>query len=32
LAVDPELTDPVNVLLRDAAAERFGDDMDPIPA
>jgi len=32
LAADPQLTDPADVLLRDAAAERFGADMDPIPA
>jgi ATP-dependent DNA helicase RecG len=32
LAVDPQLSDPADVLLRDAAAERFGADMDPIPA
>jgi ATP-dependent DNA helicase RecG len=32
LAGDPELTEPEHVLLREAASERFGSDLDPIPA
>ncbi|MFL5895673.1 MAG: ATP-dependent DNA helicase RecG [Thermoleophilaceae bacterium] len=32
LARDPELAEPEHVLLRDAAAQRFGSDLDPIPA
>jgi ATP-dependent DNA helicase RecG len=32
LAADPGLDRPEHVLLRDAALERFGPDLDPIPA
>jgi ATP-dependent DNA helicase RecG len=32
LREDPELEDAANVLLRDAAAERFGREADAIPA
>jgi ATP-dependent DNA helicase RecG len=32
LGDDPELADPEHVLLREAAAQRFGSDLDPIPA
>jgi ATP-dependent DNA helicase RecG len=32
LGRDPELSEPEHVLLREAAAERFGSDLDPIPA
>jgi ATP-dependent DNA helicase RecG len=32
LARDPGLADPEHVLLRDAAAARFGSEADPIPA
>jgi ATP-dependent DNA helicase RecG len=32
LSADPGLDDPAHVLLRDAAAARFGDVLDPIPA
>jgi ATP-dependent DNA helicase RecG len=32
LRSDPELTEPQNALLRDAAVARFGPELDPIPA
>ena len=32
LAEDPDLTEPENALLREAAAARFGSELDPIPA
>jgi hypothetical protein len=32
LAADAELDAPENVLLRDAAARRFGSELEPIPA
>ncbi len=32
LRTDPELTEPQNALLRDAAVARFGPELDPIPA
>jgi ATP-dependent DNA helicase RecG len=32
LAADPALEQPENVLLRDTALDRFGPDLDPIPA
>jgi ATP-dependent DNA helicase RecG len=32
LDADPELTQPENTLLRDAAVTRFGEALDPIPA
>jgi ATP-dependent DNA helicase RecG len=32
LAEDPQLESPENLLLREAAAARFGADLDPIPA
>lgn len=32
LNADPELSQPEHVLLRDAAAARFGADLEPIPA
>jgi ATP-dependent DNA helicase RecG len=32
LDTDPELVAPEHVLLRDAAAARFGADLEPIPA
>jgi ATP-dependent DNA helicase RecG len=32
LSADPNLEAPEHVLLRDAAVERFGADLDPIPA
>jgi ATP-dependent DNA helicase RecG len=32
LKADPELQAPEHVLLRDAAATRFGADLEPIPA
>ena len=32
LAADPDLSDPDHVLLKQAAAERFGSELDPIPA
>src|SRR3954466_14835514 len=32
LAEDPDLTEPENALLKQAAAERFGSELDPIPA
>jgi ATP-dependent DNA helicase RecG len=32
LAGDPDLAEPENALLREAAAARFGSELDPIPA
>jgi ATP-dependent DNA helicase RecG len=32
LKADPELAQPENALLREAAADRFGEALDPIPA
>ena len=32
LAHDPQLAEPEHALLRDAAAARFGSELDPIPA
>jgi ATP-dependent DNA helicase RecG len=32
LSADPELQQPEHVLLREAAAARFGSELDPIPA
>jgi ATP-dependent DNA helicase RecG len=32
LHADPDLRDPENALLRDAAVTRFGSELDPIPA
>jgi len=32
LAEDPDLAEPENALLREAAAARFGSELDPIPA
>jgi ATP-dependent DNA helicase RecG len=32
LKADPNLHEPENALLREAAAARFGSELDPIPA